>query len=86
MSRFKGVVLNSGCVAENEIRSPSDAACLMALARYPENVLPSLTRKNGTIAVVHAYNRQTAKCAITLKRKIDNETDNTIAVCKVAKV
>ena len=69
MSRFKGVVMSSGCLNRSEIRSPSDASCLIGLARFPENVIPSLTKNNGTIAIIHAFNRQTGKCAIILKRK-----------------
>ena len=76
MSRFNGIVLNSGCLSESEIRSPSDAAHLMVLARFPENKIPAVTKRNSTVGLVHAFNRQTGKCAIILKRKAISVADD----------
>ena len=76
MSRFNGIVLNSGCLSESEIRSPSDAAHLMVLARFPENKIPAVTKRNSTVGLVHAFNRQTGKCAIILKRKAISTADD----------
>ena len=86
MSRFKGVVMSSGCLNQAEIRSPYDAAGLFGLARFPENIIPSLTKNNGTIALVHAFQRQTGKCAIILKRKNISNNDNDQIREKISKL
>jgi RNase P/RNase MRP subunit p30 len=75
LSDYKGIIVSSGCLSESEIRSPGDAASIFHLVNYPENILPHLTKKNPTCAIVNAYKRKTAKCALILKRKTASEVD-----------
>jgi hypothetical protein len=76
MTRHAGVLFSSECYNTSDIRAPSDAAYLMALARFPENCLNSLVERNPTNCAVNAFKRKTRKCAILLKRKTDPESDN----------
>ncbi|CBY09240.1 unnamed protein product [Oikopleura dioica] len=74
MSRHAGVVLSSESYNTSDIRAPSDASYLMALARFPENCLNSLVERNPTNCAVNAFKRKTRKCAVLLKRKTDPES------------